>query len=218
MGVVLVWPCFFLWKIDSYYKDIGGFYLKHHEFIQAVEANPVIAAVKSDEGLRHCLDTDIGIVFTLYGDLGSIENIVKQIKDAGKIAMVHIDLVNGMQPKEVSLDFIRNRTGADGIITTKYSLVQHAKNLELNTILRMFMLDSTSMETLDRYSRQDSVQPDIMELLPGTLLPDVIRRANQICRVPVMASGLISRKEEIMNALKNGAISISTTNETLWNA
>jgi glycerol uptake operon antiterminator len=33
-----------------------------------------------------------------------------------------------------------------------------------------------------------------------------------------MASGLISRKEEIMNALKNGAISISTTNETLWNA
>ena len=192
--------------------------MKHHEFIQAVEANPVIAAVKSDEGLRHCLDTDIGIVFTLYGDLGSIENIVKQIKDAGKIAMVHIDLVNGMQPKEVSLDFIRNRTGADGIITTKYSLVQHAKNLELNTILRMFMLDSTAMETLDRYSRQDSVQPDIMELLPGTLLPDVIRRANQICRVPVMASGLISRKEEIMNALKNGAISISTTNETLWNA
>ena len=192
--------------------------MKHHEFIQAVEANPVIAAVKSDEGLRHCLDTDIGIVFTLYGDLGSIENIVKQIKDAGKIAMVHIDLVNGMQPKEVSLDFIRNRTGADGIITTKYSLVQHAKNLELNTILRMFMLDSKSMETLDRYSRQDSVQPDIMELLPGTLLPDVIRRANQICRVPVMASGLISRKEEIMNALKNGAISISTTNETLWNA
>ena len=75
--------------------------MKHHEFIQAVEANPVIAAVKSDEGLRHCLDTDIGIVFTLYGDLGSIENIVKQIKDAGKIAMVHIDLVNGMQPKEL---------------------------------------------------------------------------------------------------------------------
>jgi len=192
--------------------------LKHHEFVQMVEANPVIAAVKSDEGLRHCLETDIGIVFTLYGDLGSIEGIVKQIKDAGKIAMVHIDLVNGMQPKEVSLDFIRNRTEADGIITTKYSLVQHAKSLELNTVLRMFMLDSTSMETLDRYSRQDSVQPDIMELLPGTLLPDVIRRANKICRVPVMASGLITRKEEIMNALKNGAISISTTNEKLWNA
>ena len=183
-----------------------------------VEANPVIAAVKSDEGLRHCLETDIGIVFTLYGDLGSIEGIVQQIKDSGKIAMVLIDLVNGMQPKEVSLDFIRNRTEADGIITTKYSLVQHAKSLELNTVLRMFMLDSTSMETLDRYSRQDSVQPDIMELLPGTLLPDVIRRANKICRVPVMASGLITRKEEIMNALKNGAISISTTNEKLWNA
>ncbi|MCR5370232.1 MAG: glycerol-3-phosphate responsive antiterminator [Clostridium sp.] len=218
MGVALVQPCFFLREIDSYYTRLGGFYLKHHEFVRAVEANPVIAAVKSDEGLRRCLDTDIGIVFTLYGELGSIEDIVKQIKDAGKIAMVHIDLVNGMQPKEVSLDFIRNRTEADGIITTKYSLVQHAKNLELNSVLRMFMLDSTSLETLERYSRQESVQPDVMEILPGTLLPDVIRRANQICRVPVMASGLITRKEEIMNALKNGAISVSTTSEKLWNA
>lgn len=171
--------------------------MKHHEFVRAVEANPVIAAVKSDEGLRRCLDTDIGIVFTLYGELGSIEDIVKQIKDAGKIAMVHIDLVNGMQPKEVSLDFIRNRTEADGIITTKYSLVQHAKNLELNSVLRMFMLDSTSLETLERYSRQESVQPDVMEILPGTLLPDVIRRANQICRVPVMASGLITGRRRL---------------------
>ena len=192
--------------------------MKHQEFIRAVEENPVIAAVKTDQGLENALSTDIGIVFTLYGDLGSIEDIIKKIKDSGKIAMVHIDLVNGMQPKEVSLDFIRNRTDADGIITTKHNLVQYARELELNSVLRMFMLDSTSMETLARYSRQDSIQPDIMEILPGTLMPGIIRRANQMCRVPIMASGLISSKEEILNALKNGAISVSTTNESLWDA
>lgn len=192
--------------------------MKHQEFVQVVEANPVIAAVKSDEGLNNCLSTDIGVVFTLYGDLSSIDEIVKKIKDAGKIALVHIDLVNGMQPKEVSLDFIRNRTAADGIITTKHSLVQYAKELELNTVLRMFMLDSTSMGQLEKYSRPESVQPDIMEILPGTLMPGIIEKANRICRVPLMASGLISSKEEIMNALRSGAISISTTNENLWNA
>ncbi len=190
--------------------------MKHYEFIQSVEANPVIAAIKDDEGLEECLRSDIGIVFILYGDIGSIVDIVRRLKDAGKIAMVHMDLISGMQPKEVSVDYIRKYTGADGIITTKYNLIAHARELGLNTILRIFVLDSTSMETLERSGRADSVQPDIIEVLPGTLLPDVIQRLNAICRVPVMVSGLITAKSEVYNALKNGAISISTTRRALW--
>ena len=65
--------------------------MRHYEFVQAVEANPVIAAIKDDEGLEQCLHSDIGIVFILYGDIGSIVGIVKRLKDAGKVAMVHMD-------------------------------------------------------------------------------------------------------------------------------
>ena len=192
--------------------------MRHSDFIRIVEDNPIIAAVKDDEGLEECLRSDIGVVFILYGSIGSIIDIVKKIKRSGKLAMVHMDLVSGMQAKDVSVDYIRNYTEADGIITTKVNLLPRAKELGLNTILRTFVLDSTAMETLDRNSRPEAVQPDIMEVLPGTLLPDVIRQIVSSCRVPVMVSGLITRKSEVMNALKSGAVSISTTNRKLWDA
>ena len=192
--------------------------MRHSDFIRIVEDNPIIAAVKDDEGLEECLRSDIGVVFILYGNIGSIIDIVKKIKRSGKLALVHMDLVSGMQAKDVSVDYIRNYTEADGIITTKVNLLPRAKELGLNTILRTFVLDSTAMETLDRNSRPESVQPDIMEVLPGTLLPDVIRQIVSSCRVPVMVSGLITRKSEVMNALKSGAVSISTTNRKLWDA
>ena len=190
--------------------------MRHYEFVQAVEANPVIAAIKDDEGLEQCLHSDIGIVFILYGDIGSIVGIVKRLKDAGKVAMVHMDLISGLQAKDVSVDYIRNYTEADGIITTKFNLIQHARDIGLNTILRMFMLDSTSMDSFEKNGRSESVQPDIVEVLPGTLLPEVIQRLNRLCRVPVMVSGLITAKAEVYNALKSGAVSISTTNQALW--
>ena len=199
-------------------ERLNGGKMRHSDFIRIVEDNPIIAAVKDDEGLEECLRTEIGVVFILYGNIGSIIDIVKKIKRSGKLALVHMDLVSGMQAKDVSVDYIRNYTEADGIITTKVNLLPRAKELGLNTILRTFVLDSTAMETLDRNSRPEAVQPDIMEVLPGTLLPDVIRQIVSSCRVPVMVSGLITRKSEVMNALKSGAVSISTTNRKLWDA
>ena len=66
------------------------------EFIEKVEDNPIIAAVKDDEGLQTSLTTETGVIFILYGDICTIPDIVKKIKDAGKTAMVHVDLINGL--------------------------------------------------------------------------------------------------------------------------
>ena len=38
------------------------------EFIEVIEAAPVIAAVKDDEGLEICLTLEVEAVFILFGD------------------------------------------------------------------------------------------------------------------------------------------------------
>ena len=106
------------------------------DFIEKIEDNPIIAAIKDDAGLEKSLETDIDVIFVLYGDVCSIPNIVKRIKDAGKTVVVHMDLINGLTSKEISLDFIKEHTEADGIITTKQNLIKHAKEHGLNTVLR----------------------------------------------------------------------------------
>ena len=56
---------------------------------EALQSNPIIAAVCDDEGLEACLQADVQTVFVLYGDICGIAGIVRRIKDAGKIAIVH---------------------------------------------------------------------------------------------------------------------------------
>ncbi len=189
--------------------------MQRQEFIQEIESNPVIAAIKDDDGLKKSLQTDIGVIFVLYGDVCSIPNIVKSLKDAGKTVVVHVDLISGLASKEVALDFIKTYTDADGIITTKPNLIRHAKDLGLNTILRFFMLDTIALQNVEKQSHSD-VQPDIIEVLPGILLPDFFEKIRRISRVRIMASGLISTKSEVLNALNNGVIAISTTNQKIW--
>jgi glycerol uptake operon antiterminator len=191
--------------------------MKNREFINKIEINPIIAAVKDDEGLEKALQEDVEIIFVLYGDICTIPEITRKIKKADKVAMVHVDLITGLNnSKDVCLDFIKNNTEADGIITTKSNLIPHAKELELNTVLRYFILDSMALQNIERQARSTGVKPDIIEFLPGIVLPKMIRRINKVSRVPIIAGGLIADKEDVMNALDGGAMAISTTNEHVW--
>ena len=191
--------------------------MKNREFINKIESNPIIAAVKDDEGLAMALGEDVEIIFVLYGDICTISEIVKKIKKAGKVAMVHVDLITGLNnSKDVCLDFIKNNTEADGIITTKSNLIAHARELGLNTILRYFILDSLALQNIEKQARSSGIKPDIIEFLPGIVLPKMIRRINKVSRVPIIAGGLIADKEDVMNALDAGALAISTTNPDVW--
>lgn len=186
------------------------------EFVRQIEATPIIAAVKDDEGLDICLKSDVGVIFILYGDICTIPDIVGKIKASGRTAMVHMDLVGGLSPKDVSVDYIRKFTKADGIITTKSNLIPHAREIGMDTILRYFVLDSMALVSIEKQASHPSVRPDLIEVLPGIISPKTIRRINEISRVPVICGGLITDKEDVMNALGAGAIAISTTNRDVW--
>ena len=187
------------------------------EFIEMIEAAPVIAAVKDDEGLEICLTSEVEAVFILFGDICTIADIVARVKDAGKIAMVHMDLVTGLSPQDVSIDFIRKYTRADGIITTKANLITHAREIGLVTVLRYFVIDSLALFSIERRSRENrDSHPDMIEILPGIIVPKMVRKICSMSKVPVLCGGLIQEKEDVMNALANGAAAISTTCPEVW--
>lgn len=183
-------------------------------FYDVIEANPVIAAVKDMDGLELCCKVEeIKVVFVLFGDICSISDIVKKIKDSDKMAMVHVDLIVGLNSKEVAVDFIKNHTQADGIITTKPALIKRGKELGLYTTLRVFILDSMALENISK--QLCAAKPDIIEILPG-LMPKIIKKVGKLVKIPVIAGGLITDKEDVVLALGAGAISVSTTNPAVW--
>ena len=123
----------------------------NQQFYDAMEESPVIAAVKDFEGLEKCCRIEeIRVVFILFGDVCNIDEIVRKVREKGKIAMVHIDLISGLGSKEIAVDFIKKHTEANGIISTKPLLVKRAKELGLYTILRFFIIDSMEFENISK--------------------------------------------------------------------
>lgn len=183
------------------------------DYREALEDSPVIAAVKDEAGLRRCLSCESRIVFILYGDICNISSIVDKIKEAGKLAMVHIDLISGLAAREIAVDFIKQYTKADGVISTRPALIRRARDLGLMGILRLFVIDSMAYENLEKQAKL--ARPDVIEVLPA-LMPKVVSRICRISQTPVIAGGLVSEKEDIMSLLAAGVVSVSTTNQNLW--
>ncbi len=180
---------------------------------EALAENPIIAAIKDDAGLEKCLTCDnIQVVFILYGDICNIETIVRRIKQAGKVAMVHIDLISGLASKEIAVDYIQRTTQVDGILSTRQTFVRRAKELGLYAILRVFVFDSMGLNTL---KKTVGLNPDYIDILPGTM-PKTLRSICSMVPYPVLAGGLIADKEDVMAALDAGAVAISTTNQDIW--
>lgn len=189
----------------------------NQEFYDAVEANPVITAVKSDAGLQAAVEMEeIQVIFVLYGDVCTIPEILERIKAAGKKAMVHIDLIAGLSAKEISVEFIARQTRADGIITTKPALVRRAKELGIFAVLRFFVIDSLALKNIENLEMQcGTSRPDFIEVLPG-VMPKVLGRIAKVSRIPMIAGGLITEKEDVIAALSVGAIAVSSTNQDVW--
>lgn len=184
------------------------------EFYDLLELNPIVAAVKDDEGLKLCCDNkDIKIVFVLYGDICTIGSIVRKIQESDKKAIVHLDLVAGLSAKDAAVEFLKYSAKADGLISTRPQLIKKANTLDMYTVLRVFALDSMAYENINR--QIGAGNPDVLEILPG-LMPKVIKKVCEQVKIPVIAGGLISEKEDVVNALSAGATSVTTTNCNVW--
>lgn len=187
--------------------------MKKNSMIETLQQSPVIAAVKDDEGLGRCLNSGAGVVFVLYGTAVGIPGAVRRIRQAGKQAVVHLDLIEGLSPQPAAVDYIAQNTEADGIISTRAPLTKHARALGLVAVRRFFLLDSMALKNLDK--QLDTSTADLVEVLPG-VMPKVIARIVAGAPLPLIAGGLIADKEDVVGALSAGALAASSTNPDVW--
>ncbi|MFA6845154.1 MAG: glycerol-3-phosphate responsive antiterminator [Sphaerochaetaceae bacterium] len=187
--------------------------MQSHRVRELFEQSPIVAAVKSDELLQQAIKSDCSVVFVLYGTICTIDRIVQTLKDNGKIAIVHIDLINGLGGKDVGVDFIHEHTRADGIISTKQNLVRRAVELGMIAGERTFIVDSMALANIKNHIA--TFKPDFLEIMPG-LLTKIIKDLHSYTDVPLVAGGLINDKADILHALDDGACAISTTKAELW--
>lgn len=188
----------------------GEFFMKISEMNDWLEQAPVIATVHSEDW-SDAINSPVKTIFVLKANLRTIRNHIKEAHQADKKVFVHIDLSEGIGKDKVGIDFLAD-CGADGIVTTKGNMVKYAKDAGLISVQRFFALDQQGVCAITEISQ--SVLPDYIEIMPGVI--DKIILKFSVKGIPVIAGGLIETKQEITNALKCGAVAVSTGKTELW--
>ncbi len=184
--------------------------MEKNEMLDWLEQAPVIAAVHAEDW-KSAIESPVKTIFCLKANLRTIRSRTKDAHQADKKVFVHIDLSEGIGKDKIGIEFLA-ACGVDGIITTKSNMVKMAKEVGLLTVQRFFALDSQGVSAISEITQAAS--PDFIEIMPGVIDKIVSRFATG--QIPVIAGGLIETKQEITNALKCGAVAVSSGKQDLW--
>ncbi|MBO0450729.1 MULTISPECIES: glycerol-3-phosphate responsive antiterminator [Enterococcus] len=184
-----------------------------HELYQKLELSPVIAATKNEFELEAAIQSECEVIFVLQSHLMELAELSKKIKTNKKTAILHADLVKGLSSDEKAVDYIKQSTCFDGIISTKPAIIRHAKKHGLLAIQRFFLLDSSALENVVRQLKY--TEADLVEVLPS-VSPKIIKELVNHSKKPLIVGGLIRDKEDIMGALGAGSLAVSTTEGLIW--
>lgn len=175
--------------------------------------HPVIAAIKDAASLEAALFSNVKVCFIVGGKLSDLMDFCSRLKEQGKDVFIHVDMVDGLRPDREGIRFVLERAHPDGIISTKPASIKIAKEYGIAGILRIFLIDSVAFRTGLLAIR--SCCPAFVEVMPG-LLEDCIRDLSEQTNVPIIASGFITKKAQLMRSLASGAVAISTSKTDLW--
>lgn len=184
------------------------------DILHILRDHPVIPACRTKEQFATALESSARVIFVLESNITDYKEKIQAVKDRGKYAFIHFDLIAGLAQDDEALEYLKETANPTGIITTRKNLVTKGKKLGLNTIQRMFLIDTTSIASAINMAKQ--TRPDAMEIMPG-IAPKVIRAIKNRIDIPIITGGLITEEAEIDIAIRAGAVAASLSKQSLWN-
>jgi glycerol uptake operon antiterminator len=183
------------------------------EIVRRLREFPCGAAVKTEQQLQIAMQSRPGVIFILRGDGLEMAPVLRRVHQAGKLAAVHLDLVDGLASDVAGVRWLV-RSGADAIISSHGQAVRAIRAEGVTAIQRVLCLSELAVDHgLAAVAR---AQPDIVELLPGVILPQVADLVLPRLSVPLLAGGFIRSADDVRAVLGAGALAVTTSEEALW--
>ncbi len=177
--------------------------------------NPIIVAVRNPKDIYDAIQSESQIIFLLTGNVFNLKKMVELCNKSGKYVFTHLDLIKGYSQDNYFIKYLKDEINPTGVITTKNNIITRAKQENLLTIQRLFLLDSSAMDISINSARK--IKPDAIEILPG-LVPKLIKNVKKEINIPIVTGGFIETVEEVRSCLAAGAISVSTSHKPLWDS
>lgn len=173
----------------------------------------IIPAVRHMKDFEKILNSTYKYGVFLDTHIGQLKSIYQVAHKNDKKMFLHADLIQGLKNDEYATEYLCQEIKPYGLISTRTSVIQKAKQKGVLAIQRIFLLDTNALEKC--YALLDKTQPDFIEVLPGAM-PKIIAEVLERTKIPILAGGLIRTPEDVRQAVAAGATAITTSNVELW--
>jgi glycerol uptake operon antiterminator len=127
---------------------------------------------------------------------------------------VNIDHIDGIHADSAGLRYLAESLKVNGIISNNPRILSLGKDCGLETIQRIFAVDSTGLEmALDSV---DTHYVDVLDISPGLVTIYITAQTIAQLPLPFIASGLIHTPQQVRAVLRAGAIGVAVNRPELW--
>jgi glycerol uptake operon antiterminator len=172
-----------------------------------------IAAVQKEEDLEAALQSKVNVIFLLTGSLLNVHDFVNRVKAVKKHIFLHMEFIEGIAPDQGGVAYVAKNIQPTGIISTRSNVIRLAKEMNLMSIQRIFLIDRNAITK--GINMVSQTLPDAIEIMPG-IMPRIIREIANLTPLPIIAGGLFSSTQEMNEALEAGALAASVSSTKLW--
>lgn len=174
----------------------------------------VLPVIKDWKQFEYFCQSKLTWCILLEFHINFLEDLILRAHAKQKKVIVHMDLIYGLANDPYGAQFLIQKYHCDGIISTKPKVIACAKKNHCLSILRLFLIDSSSVEK--GCAMANKVEPDFLELLPAMTIR-AVERVRAYCTLPLIGGGLIQSEEDIAYCLHHGMEAVSTSKCSLWN-
>ncbi len=131
---------------------------------------------------------------------------------AGKLVAAHLDLLAGIRADRSGVAWLA-KSGVDAIISSHGQLMPAIRNEGVTAIQRLLLVRRSHLHAA--VSAMSRSAPDILEVLPGVILPNVVHLIPTL-GVPMLAGGFVRTEAEARAVIAAGAVGVTTSWQPLW--
>jgi len=175
--------------------------------------NGIIPSIETMKNFELFLISDYKYCIIMNFHISLLADLVLRAHNSHKKVFVHIDLIHGLTNDEYGSEYLCQKLNVDGLISTKRKCLETAKRCHKQSILRLFLIDSKSLN--NGLNLANKLQPDYLEILPA-IATSIIPYIKSHTNVALIGGGLLTSQEAIQLAILSGLEAVSLSNNKLW--
>jgi glycerol uptake operon antiterminator len=164
------------------------------QFARALDASQTTTIL-----LRHC-------------NLFELRPMLEHAHQREVAVYVNVDHIDGIHPDAAGLRYLAHQLHIAGIISSNPRILALGKGFDLETIQRIFAVDSAGLE--GALESIDSRHVDLLDISPALVIPYVV--SHTPLPLPFIGSGLIYTFQQVQAVLRAGALRVAVARTELW--